>query len=398
MQFEDKGEIGIFDVNQGDIVKQIPAPADTILAASVDKLFIFSPADNAVRRWSLSTMREEKAPAISVDGTVTGAAIGHSCSGPLLLQVKGDGERVPLNLFVDPVSLKPEPRRDVWLKHRRGVAPAPTKPNGAFGIPMMMTGDNVIRASGSGQVFGIWSRSRGNGMTVMIDEETVMCFYDESRYGHLLPMPDGSAVCTARGYVKSDLSRARDRQYLLPSYHPEYYISVPATDSRQGGKIIDRKTGRPVGDLPAIEHVAGTEAGSSRQPTLLPDQRFHYVPQARVLITIPSDDQLVVQQVDFEPSPISAELADAQGKSEKKSAEPGKPAGAETRTWRDRSGRFDMEAVFVSHNGDKVQLRKSNGQTVSIPMAELSQADVEYVKQLTQRTQPAASQAANVRT
>ena len=55
----------------------------------------------------------------------------------------------------------------------------------------------------------------------------------------------------------------------------------------------------------------------------------------------------------------------------------GSPVSA--REWSDRSGQFSVEAELVRIEGDNVVLRKSDGTTVSVPIAQLSLADRGFV-------------------
>ncbi len=55
---------------------------------------------------------------------------------------------------------------------------------------------------------------------------------------------------------------------------------------------------------------------------------------------------------------------------------------AAARTWTDSTGKRRVEAEFVDAGGGVVWLRRSDGETVSIPLSELSQADRDYVAEL----------------
>jgi hypothetical protein len=61
------------------------------------------------------------------------------------------------------------------------------------------------------------------------------------------------------------------------------------------------------------------------------------------------------------------------------SAAPIKPT-TEVRTWVDVSGKFKIEAQFVKVEGDQVELQRTDGKTIKLPLAKLSAADQEYVK------------------
>ncbi|MEK6248279.1 MAG: SHD1 domain-containing protein [Planctomycetales bacterium] len=47
-------------------------------------------------------------------------------------------------------------------------------------------------------------------------------------------------------------------------------------------------------------------------------------------------------------------------------------SAAEVRTWTSADGRFQIQAEFLKIEDDKVDLRKSNGSVISIPLAKLS--------------------------
>jgi hypothetical protein len=60
----------------------------------------------------------------------------------------------------------------------------------------------------------------------------------------------------------------------------------------------------------------------------------------------------------------------------------GGSSGGTMRTWRDASGRFEIEAVLASQTAFDVVLRKKDGSTVKVPLDKLSVADQEYVASL----------------
>ena len=52
------------------------------------------------------------------------------------------------------------------------------------------------------------------------------------------------------------------------------------------------------------------------------------------------------------------------------------------RTWSDKSGRFEVEAIFLKQEKDQVQLKKSDGRVVTVPISALSESDQNYLKEL----------------
>jgi hypothetical protein len=59
------------------------------------------------------------------------------------------------------------------------------------------------------------------------------------------------------------------------------------------------------------------------------------------------------------------------------------PSNAEARTWTDKSGKYSIDAEFVSLTDGQVTLKRSDGKTVRLALENLSKADQEQVRQLT---------------
>jgi hypothetical protein len=66
------------------------------------------------------------------------------------------------------------------------------------------------------------------------------------------------------------------------------------------------------------------------------------------------------------------------------------PAPVAMRTWSDVSGRFQIEAAFVSVVDGKVNLRRADGRVLAVPLEKLSAADQAYVQQQQQAENPFA--------
>jgi hypothetical protein len=69
-------------------------------------------------------------------------------------------------------------------------------------------------------------------------------------------------------------------------------------------------------------------------------------------------------------------------------ATPAVEAAETVRTWSDRTGQFQVEALLVDQNKEQVQLRKADGRVITVPISQLSLADQEYLRQ---REKPAAA-------
>ncbi len=53
---------------------------------------------------------------------------------------------------------------------------------------------------------------------------------------------------------------------------------------------------------------------------------------------------------------------------------------AETRSWTDATGQFNVEAEFQEYASGSVTLKKANGETITVPMTKLSRADQTWVR------------------
>ena len=61
---------------------------------------------------------------------------------------------------------------------------------------------------------------------------------------------------------------------------------------------------------------------------------------------------------------------------------------AETRTWKDSTGQFSVEAELVDHDASQVVLKKGSGEQIAVPLAKLSAADRKYLSDLAAAQNP----------
>ena len=62
------------------------------------------------------------------------------------------------------------------------------------------------------------------------------------------------------------------------------------------------------------------------------------------------------------------------------------PLLSQERTWRDVTGTFQVKAELLSVSDDKVVLKKHNGNVIRVPLSKLSPADLDYLKDLSQKS------------
>ena len=58
------------------------------------------------------------------------------------------------------------------------------------------------------------------------------------------------------------------------------------------------------------------------------------------------------------------------------------PVDEPSRRWKDRTGKFEIDAVLTDRTSDAVQLRKADGKTITVPIETLCEADKQYVLRL----------------
>ena len=195
---------------------------------------------------------------------------------------------------------------------------------GSFLLNPMLRQRLHIRASAGGDLFGIWhTETSSKGFhTLLADEATLRGIFISTHVDHVAPGPDGRTVYTGRGGVlnadgkpvrgASETLFVGSSELTIPSPDAAYFLGV---DGLNGLRPANRPNGRwPVtasiyaagdGDrlltLPEFEEMAITGHNESWIPhDLTVEKRFHFVPAANLLITIPfTDDRLVLRRLDI---------------------------------------------------------------------------------------------------
>jgi Trypsin-like peptidase domain len=302
-------KLAIFDVNEAKIVRMLPAPEDNLkFTAGLDKLFVAQPGSGTLQRWSLTTFAEASAVPLPKGCELLGLAMGAASQGPVLMCVKE--EKVAFTQFhlgfgTKVIQLSPDKleQRDI-LFIKKNHPPH--------------VGANVhFRASPDGTALGMWCAGQTpSGVTWMRWENQIgELAYHHASYGHVLPAARGKILYTGQGmYTSIDFVTQNHKTYpgsdpvgrYLPACQGAYYLHLgsgprpPNVPAQQRGLAI-HKLGL---DRPLLE-IANLELPGPDDPLLKHgftfDKRFHLVPQAKLLIVIPSsNDRLILHRVDLE--------------------------------------------------------------------------------------------------
>lgn len=296
-------KVAVYDVEQAKIAKFLSLGAENaFIAGGLDKMIVVSPSESVIERWSLTTFERETARPLPVEGVVKSIALGYASTGPLLIHwaVSTDALAAAKYEFFDL-----EKFEKLGFQNARGH-------NSSYRDAVH------IRASGTGDVFGLWATSHSpQGMeTWVLTGNTAKVSYQHDSAGHIVPNFDGSAILTGfAGVCSPELNkkgeRGADRIPLMPSTHPRFYLSVPAEPGAQinlGGKPFSGRKAAlhtisgesKLVDLPDLELGTAKDNASWTASDFSLDKRVVYVLQASQLISIPfSNDRLLVKRFDL---------------------------------------------------------------------------------------------------
>jgi hypothetical protein len=237
------------------------------------------------------------------------------------------------------------------------------------------------------------------------------------------PEPEGTPSTVNR--LPTEPAPSLAPQALPSTPEAEMHSMPTAEPSFEAPAALPETTTPPPAETPALEPMAPTETIPTEEPTNglfgepaadespLPaeepatpaetDDFFNAPVEAPATDTAPStpaaepaaapssqptDDDLFGPPAEEgkpadEAAPPAEEKADENddlfGRSEAILGMPGGLASHSLRHWVDNTGSFSCDGRLVRVLGGKVQLRKANGRTTTVPLDRLSQADLEFV-------------------
>lgn len=299
-------KVAIFDVKQAKIAQYLSIPpTEALITAGADKLFILLPDQHIIQRWNLNTFQRELTTTIPVEGTPQSIVMGSASHGPLLMRYSSEGV-ADMGHFalIDPNTLHALPPVNF----------------GNMSIGVIGRGLH-IRASASGDVFGMWSSAvspSGVGVVVMHNNKPET-HYEHTSLGSVIPGPDGQFIFTAGVLFNQQLrpmspnaninNGMRSRAFI-PAEGLGYYISLPVSNLPASFRNGESPTSppslylvgndQPLTTLPPMEELAalGPEQWTSNDFTV--DKRVHFFPSANLLVTVPTtNDALVLRKFDI---------------------------------------------------------------------------------------------------
>ncbi len=330
LTLKDARKLAVFDVNAADIVKTITLPTESVLvAAGAKTLVVAFPDQEIFQRWDLETMTRQGSSFPSpIKGRLKGLAMGNDSDGPLLALWSTDSSngfpQQPRFSFLDLKSLtvlKAGPISNGGFQGIGGVSPS----GGSIVLHPHLQARVHVRVSAGGDLFGIWhtNGSPTGFQTLAVHKATLKGIYNHEGLDHLAPGPDGRTVYTGRGGVLDaegkpvrggDSRPGTASELTIPSPDPAYDLSISGLKSNMSPNQQRGPNPVPItasvhaaGDgtrlltLSELDEMSGAgENESSIQGDFTVEKRFHLVPAANLLITIPfTNDRLVLRTLDI---------------------------------------------------------------------------------------------------
>ncbi len=317
-------KLAIFDVNAADIIKTIPLPSSNVLvAAGARRLVLAFPDQGLIQRRDLEALDQPARSFTSpIKARLVSLTMGHDSDGPLLAAwapphhpAYTDWIRFSL---VDPSTMKVHRAGPLLFGNTNrmgGVSPS----GGSFLVGSFPPDHLHVRASASGDLFALWSSrlSLSGFQSLALRRSQLTSTNELLDLRYLAPGPDGGTIYTGRAGALDAFGKpvggpepTSSPRMTIPASEPSYYLevkgleqdgsSVPVT-GRISASIHASSDGDRLLTIQRLEEMGGERPKQAeRGDDLTIDKRFHLIPAAHLLITIPfSDDRLVLRRLDL---------------------------------------------------------------------------------------------------
>ncbi len=305
LQLKEQRRLAIFDAQRADLSGVVElADDDALIAANADKGFVAYPKLRLIDRIDLESARFDRSAAFPFEATPRVVLAGPASAGPLLAIFHAgradDSFAQPALGFLDPDTMGPVAPRTFRRKGEKGWVEL----RDASEFTAGKQSDYAV--SSSGDVF--WYVPRTPGVVLALVGDRGDMFHSN------LPDPGSLATIASRSFLSksgrfdldsSPLARRPDPGSILgviSSQDPAYYLLVRSSTPQAA-------RGNPA--LPTLEVCSAAsdrrlfvvnglvEMKPQMNNVLTLGQRFHLVPAARLIVTIPiENDRLVVRRLD----------------------------------------------------------------------------------------------------
>lgn len=298
-------QVAVFDVSQARVIKYIPVEDDDVhLAAGQEKLFIAMNNKRVLQRWDLEALTLEATVPLPCQ-SVQFLLMGYASHGPLIISKPRENDNGTLYLNIETL-------KELPVAHTNEIGY-----DASYGCQWRISGDGTVLA---GWTHGISPASFG---THILKGLTLHRYTGGERLAYCRPGRDGKVLYTSAGLFTQECipfpghaspSRGNGK-YTIPSTSGEWYLSFTPSTVGSDARLRSRQPSTPA-TLQAALHVVGRPEELANLPQLdmtgipvdvpytsklLFDKRVVFVPEAKIVVTIPvTNDRLVMQRFDVD--------------------------------------------------------------------------------------------------
>ncbi len=306
-RFPSLQQLGVFDVSQAKMTGLIPSGAPDAPFAAGREVLVIAQTSGQIETFDLATLEKRQSVKLESSGAPVLLAMGYDSAGPILLgwdkQQVGDSHLPARMALLDSETLQP---LDLETDQTPRIEPEK---------------QTVVRASADGRTFGFWRRRTSPaGMQVLrLTDRKARVRYEHDSNGYVRPNASGRWVYTANGVFHTNLEPYQPAERngesgktspfsAVPAVRGPFYLGVSHT---KGPRQNPNPEARSVGvflentheQLAALSDVRvrerDVEDREARGAVSL-DMRMFLIPEAKVLITLPESNQIVLRSFDLE--------------------------------------------------------------------------------------------------
>jgi hypothetical protein len=296
LRMEAPARVDVIDLDSMTTVQEMPLEdVDSLLTATADYLFVYSPDIRRLFRFPLPDLAEPEMAIWDAKEPLTGIYGG--CSSPRLVLGESRGEEQRATpIFLDVATMEPA---DV-------VVNAP--------MPLRWAKSSIVRASADGSTYGI--QGSPSATSIEVRGAVAEVRRAESFVKLAVPSADGETVFTDR-YINQPIRNSRfepvpldgiqRRQPAGPALHEAFFVSVYSPSSWQEGDTHRGRVSlqmlphvRPLATFSDVKLISPSNSYYSRKLPLTLDKRLFCRPVEGQIVCIPySDDRLIVKRFDL---------------------------------------------------------------------------------------------------
>ena len=292
LHFKSSKTIGLFDVNEAQIVHSFPAePTDIKFAVGANKLITVSAEAKEIAVYDLESRKQINSKVFENEKGVGQFVLGSASMGPAFIRQKTKrSSTIPGLETLDLETL--ELSNFDYNDTRRGIS---------------ISWDATIRPSSNGNTIAIWTRTTSTTCHSFVQQsDGIWKPHIETTYAYdHLPSSDGNHVFTPIGIFTSQLKKAYEdeKAYLIPAAHGPFYMAVSTPQAvRSWNKRNPDSPKKPKTQIKMLGHDVGF--GEFFELEIFPDEnialnsdRAILIPRAEVFIELAfSNSKLILHK------------------------------------------------------------------------------------------------------